>query len=258
MAELIWRVARDLRREATALPGADWSRRHPGVAVVAEPYTGKPTDTPGTSRICWPVGDAIRFGRKAGWATVVLPHPRISKEHLTLKKVGAAWGILDHGSSNGTIFKGKPLEAHMLAEVAAGEPVDVGEALRLRFYFEPQALQAALAALAGNTGAVPREPVPHREDLPRLATTLRSLGYGTEYREEEGVVRVESGTDEVLARVKAGQYVVECIRNGLCVRTAGTPTFGDDAEDRLRDLVLRSLGFGKDRLQETDTELELP
>jgi hypothetical protein len=184
----------------------------------------------------------LRIGRSDTWARIALPHPRVSKEHLTLTPVDRGrWGVMDHGSTNGTFVHGKRIAAHALVEIADGEPVELADAIRIRVYKEASALHAALRA---NEPAA--APVVCRDELPRLASVLRSLGFEADCIESEGDVRVQNAGDEIRVRVRGHAYVVECYRGGLCLKSDTTPTYGKDAEAALRDLVLKHLGFGRD------------
>jgi hypothetical protein len=255
--EIRWYPAREITGEANELAEDAFAGRHPGLAVVAEslgPESAKSTGVSGAARICWPEAKdqpRLRFGRSPGWAWVVLPHPRVSKEHLTLTGMDGSpgrWGVMDHGSTNGTYVRGQRIAPHSLVEIASGEPVELAGVVRLRFYHDPSALRSALGAHEPSTTSVTC-----RDELPRLASVMRALGFDAECVESEGDVRVQSQRDEIRIRVKGAVYVVECTRDGLCLKSDTTPTYGKDAEEALRDLVLKHLGFGRtaDPLRET-------
>jgi hypothetical protein len=184
---------------------------------------------------------------------VLVGHPKVSKEHFTLAVVHALanrWGVIDHGSTNGTLVKGRRLEPNTLALVSSGEPVDMADAIRLRFYFAPAALYSVLRA-----AAPPERVVKCRDELPRLASAMRSLGFDSECDEANGEVKVQSGTDLVVVHASADGFVVEYHKGGLCLRSDLTTIYGSDAEAKLRDLVLANLGFGTEPI-DTRTEME--
>jgi hypothetical protein len=250
-----WVPASDAIAETRLVTEAEFAERHPGIAVLCQPFdTAGSEGIPPNAGLCWP-GDEprIRFGRGASWATVLVGHPKVSKEHFTLAVVHALanrWGVIDHGSTNGTLVKGRRLEPNTLALVSSGEPVDMADAIRLRFYFAPAALYSVLRA-----AAPPERVVKCRDELPRLASAMRSLGFDSECDEANGEVKVQSGTDLVVVHASADGFVVEYHKGGLCLRSDLTTIYGSDAEAKLRDLVLANLGFGTEPI-DTRTEME--
>ena len=68
----------------------------------------------------------VVIGRSAG-ADVRLPHPTVSEIHATLLLDGAAHGIQDDGSTNGTYVNGTQLVPHRRRTLNDGDEIEVGE-----------------------------------------------------------------------------------------------------------------------------------
>lgn len=243
--EVAWRETNELVAEAVASSPGEFLSRHRTLAIVCENVEGAHLSRSfaATARVCWRNAEGpgrIRVGRRPEWAAVVLAHPRVSKEHLTLASLddsGRRWGVMDHGSSNGTTYAGTLLAPHVLTPIADGEPILLADSVQLRVFVDPLALHAAFRR------AQP-EPSPsaRREVLLRLASTLRSLGFDADYAEDRNEVRVDP---DLRVRVSGEVYVVESCRDGLFVQRATARLLGGpDPDQRLREVVLETLGFG--------------
>ena len=87
----------------------------PVLIVVSGKETGRRIVLPGTSVI----------GRDPD-ADVVLDDEGISWHHARIEDRGDSWAIVDLGSMNGTIVRGKPVESAALAD---GDPLMIGDSL---------------------------------------------------------------------------------------------------------------------------------
>ncbi len=72
-----------------------------------------------------PVVGTIYFGRDPA-ATVPLPHPQVSRRHAVVIGVPGGATIRDLGSANGTFVNGRRLERGQIAQLKAGDGIDIG------------------------------------------------------------------------------------------------------------------------------------
>ncbi|MGV3620041.1 MAG: sigma 54-interacting transcriptional regulator [Archangium sp.] len=88
------------------------------LVLVSGPQTGQ----------SFPIGQSLRIG-KAPDNDVVLDHPTVSRNHLTVRRQGDAFLVQDQGSTNGTFIDGAQVKEGFLR---AGALLEVGD-VQLRF-----------------------------------------------------------------------------------------------------------------------------
>ncbi len=245
----VWQLGTAIADEVRTLSAEEFAAKHPGVAVVVESHDASRQATSGVhpaARITWCTdaseGVAIRIGRDPTWARVVLPHPRISKQHATIARLDGnakLWSVTDHGSTNGTVLRGLPLAANEVAPLGDGEALVLGGIVRARFFFDPERLHATLKAKPVTTKTV------RRVTLERLETTLRSLGFSPEYREAENAIVIQNGEELVRVTIETSIYAVEWGRGGRALQRRTCSAFSASSENEVRDIVLDFLGFKK-------------
>jgi len=76
----------------------------------------------------FPIGQSLRIG-KAPDNDVVLDHPTVSRNHLTVRRQGDTFTVQDLGSTNGTFIDGAQIKEGFLR---AGALLEVGD-VQLRF-----------------------------------------------------------------------------------------------------------------------------
>jgi len=242
----------------------DFTRAHPGPAFIIEPFVAPPS-APGDeatetetwtdrerpilgsdvnrrvlhpkARIFWISESVVRFGRDAS-CEVALPHPRISRQHATIKRVdaGAVWLVEDHGSSNGTVLNGRSVKGARLND---GDILVLGEVVVLRAYFTPAPLYRLLRDAARGSS---RFKAATRINLELLASTVRSLGAEAELREDELRVKGVDGTS-VHVRIENSLVIVESSCNGVGVGRNTVALNDAKVEETTRKFVFEAIRF---------------
>jgi len=82
--------------------------------------------------------DDLVVGRTAP-ADLVIPDPKISRQHCRIAKTSTGWQVEDLGSSNGTHVAGRAIKAHPLRD---GDKIEIGRT-SLVFEATPQKRFAA-------------------------------------------------------------------------------------------------------------------
>ena len=133
------------------------------------------------TRVFWPGADErslLRIGRDLG-SEIALTHPRISKRHASVQRVGGAgelWVARDEGSSNGSLLNDRPIERGQLALLGEGDRLVLGRAVTVRLALSPQ----ALFHLVRTDRDKAKEHATRRIDVEQLARTICSLAANAE------------------------------------------------------------------------------
>ncbi len=166
----------DVIVEASTLKEAEFAKRHPNVAflfeasvpvpspsadeypTVADTSTELPTfklhaspeKLSGGSRIVWAerassTDASFLLGRGFG-CDIVVPHPRISRRHATIRRSEAGTWVVEDHSSNETFLNGRPLARGKAELLEDGDILELGQVAILRPFFLPEELYRRLHA----------------------------------------------------------------------------------------------------------------
>jgi hypothetical protein len=168
----------DVIAETSSLSEAEFTKRHPNVAFLFEASVPVPpsdadadeyptvadtsTELPtfkihatrerlaGGSRIGWAEkasgrGASFLLGRGFG-CDIVVPHPRISRKHATIRRSEAGTWVVEDHSSNETYLNGRPLTRGKAELLEDGDILELGQVAILRPFFLPEELFRRLRA----------------------------------------------------------------------------------------------------------------
>jgi hypothetical protein len=102
----------------------------------------------GGSRIVWAEkasgrGAHFLLGRGFG-CDIVVPHPRISRKHATIRRSEAGTWVVEDHSSNETCLNGRPLARGKAELLEDGDILELGQVAILRPFFLPEELYRRL------------------------------------------------------------------------------------------------------------------